>query len=124
MLASTVKVAHKHPYVVVVLLLLKIAKNIAPSARSAIPSVLIFKKKNVNSDYFEVADETKILQLGCMKVAVTIGEDLYNIGEDEFLMTNRIDDFEEKPEHFKHLPFVVFEEKTSCFFYTACDKVY
>ena len=33
-----------------------------------------------------------------MKVAVTIGEDLYNIGEDEFLMTNRIDDFEEKPE--------------------------
>ena len=36
----------------------------------------IFKKKNVNSDYFEPADETNILQLGCMKVAVTIGEDL------------------------------------------------
>ena len=58
----------------------------------------IFKKKNVNSDYFEPTDETNILQLGCMKVAVTIGEDLYNIGEDEFLMTNRVDDFEEKPE--------------------------
>ena len=59
----------------------------------------IFKKKNVSySTYFEPADETNILQLGCMKVAVTIGEDLYNIGNDEFLMTNRIDDFEEKPE--------------------------
>ena len=72
----------------------------------------IFKKKNVSyyendvirrhggdvSTYFEPADETNILQLGCMKVAVTIGEDLYNIGDDEFLMTNRIDDFEEKPE--------------------------
>ena len=58
----------------------------------------IFKKKNVNSEYFEPADETNILQLGCMKIAVTIGEDLYNIGEDEFLMINRVDDFEEKPE--------------------------
>ena len=72
----------------------------------------IFKKKNVSyyendiirrhggdvSTYFEPADENNILQLGCMKVAVTIGEDLYNIGDDEFLMTNRIDDFEEKPE--------------------------
>lgn len=64
----------------------------------------IFKKKNVGYDnkselnYFESADENNILQLGCMKVAVTIGEDLYNTGEDEFLMTNRIDDFEEKPE--------------------------
>ena len=59
----------------------------------------IFKKKNVGlNNYFEPADETNILQLGCMKVAVTIGEDLYNIGDDEFLMTNRIDDFEEKPE--------------------------
>ena len=72
----------------------------------------IFKKKNVSYyendvirrhggdvfTYFESSDETNILQLGCMKVAVTIGEDLYNIGDDEFLMTNRIDDFEEKPE--------------------------
>ena len=59
----------------------------------------VFKKKNVGlSNYFEPADETNILQLGCMKVAVTIGEDLYNTGDDEFLMTNRIDDFEEKPE--------------------------
>lgn len=59
----------------------------------------IFKKKNVGANnYFEAADETNILQLGCMKVAVTIGEDLYNTGEDEFLMTNRIDDFKEKPE--------------------------
>lgn len=64
----------------------------------------VFKKKNIgfNSkfelDYFEPADESNILQLGCMKVAVTIGEDLYNIGDDEFLMTNRVDDFEEKPE--------------------------
>ena len=70
----------------------------------------IFKKKYFNmrrhrgdvstfeSDYFEPTDETNILQLGCMKVAVTIGEDLYNVGDDEFLMTNRVDDFEEKPE--------------------------
>lgn len=59
----------------------------------------IFKKKNVGNDnYFEAADETNILQLGCMKVAVTIGEDLYNMGDDDFLMTNRIDDYEEKPE--------------------------
>ena len=55
----------------------------------------IFKKKNITgyctndnfrrhgsdvSTLFEPADETNILQLGCMKVAVTIGEDLYNIG--------------------------------------------
>lgn len=64
----------------------------------------IFKKKNIGYDnkfefdYFEPADETKILQLGCMKVAVTIGSDIYNVSEDEFLMTNRVDDFEEKPE--------------------------
>ena len=64
----------------------------------------IFKKKNIGFDniselnHFEPTDETNILQLGCMKVAVTIGEDLYNVGDDEFLMTNRIDDFEEKPE--------------------------
>ena len=64
----------------------------------------VFKKKNIGFsskfelDYFEPADETNILQLGCMKVAVTIGEDLYNISDDEFLMTNRVDDFEEKPE--------------------------
>lgn len=58
----------------------------------------IFKKKNVVSTCFEPSDETNILQLGCMKVAVTIGEDLYNIGDDEYLMTNRVDDFEEKPE--------------------------
>lgn len=64
----------------------------------------VFKKKNIGYDdpseltFFEAADETNILQLGCMKVAVTIGADLYNIGDDNFLMTNRIDDFEEKPE--------------------------
>ena len=58
----------------------------------------IFKKKNVISTYFEPSDENNILQLGCMRVAVTIGEDLYNIGDDEYLMTNRVDDFEEKPE--------------------------
>ena len=58
----------------------------------------IFKKKNVNSTYFEPSDEDNILQLGCMKVAVTIGEDLYNIGDDEHLMVNRVDDFKEKPE--------------------------
>ena len=72
----------------------------------------IFKKKNVSyyendvirrhggdvSTYFESSDETNILQLGCMKVAVTIGEDLYNIGDDEHLMVNRVDDFKEKPE--------------------------
>ena len=64
----------------------------------------IFKKKNIGFDnafeynYFEPADEDNILQLGCMKVAVTIGSDIYNTNDDEFLMTNRVDDFEEKPE--------------------------
>ena len=58
----------------------------------------IFKKKNVNSTYFEPSDENNILQLGCMKVAVTIGEDLYNIGDDESIMTNHVDEFEEKPD--------------------------
>ena len=64
----------------------------------------IFKKKNIGLDnifetkYFEPSNEDKLLQLGCMKVAVTIGSDLYNTNEDEFLMTNRVDDYEEKPE--------------------------
>ena len=46
----------------------------------------IFKKKNV-STYFEPANETNILLLDCKRVAVTIGEDIFNIA-----------DFEEKPD--------------------------
>jgi NAD+ synthase (glutamine-hydrolysing) len=66
----------------------------------------IFKKKNVSyyendvirrhggdvSTYFEPSDENNILQLGCMKVAVTIGEDIYAMA-----------DFEDKPEFIVNL---------------------
>lgn len=59
----------------------------------------IFKKKQLGFsdkrelEYFEPSDENELLQIGCHKFAVTIGEDLYNIGEDEFLLQNRVDDF-------------------------------
>ena len=71
----------------------------------------IFKKKHDVTTYFEPSNENNILQLGCMKVAVTIGDDLYNTGDDELLMTNRIDDFEEKPEALiVFLPFFLSKE--------------
>lgn len=57
-----------------------------------------FSDNRYELDYFEPSDDTNILQLGCMKMAVTIGSDLYNIGDDEFLMVNRVDTLiEQKP---------------------------
>ncbi len=59
----------------------------------------VFKKKQLGLsdrlelDFFEPSDDDELLQIGCHKFAVTIGEDLYNIGEDEFLLQNRVDDF-------------------------------
>lgn len=59
----------------------------------------VFKKKQLGlsdkreSEFFEPSDENELLQVGCHKFAVTIGEDIYNIGVDEFLIQNRIDDF-------------------------------
>lgn len=58
----------------------------------------IFKKKQIGLadkrefDFFEPSDVNEILQVGCHKFAVTIGSDLYNIGEDEFLIQNRVDE--------------------------------
>jgi len=59
----------------------------------------VFKKKQIGLgnkrefDFFEPSDENEILQVGCHKFAITIGSDIYNIGEDEFLIQNRVDDF-------------------------------
>lgn len=50
-----------------------------------------FPDNRYELDYFEPSDDTNILKLGCMKVAITIGSDLYNISDDEFLMSNRVD---------------------------------
>lgn len=56
---------------------------------------MVFKKKYLNESenkFFEPSDEDALLQIGCHKYAVTIGEDLNNIGEDEFLLQNRVDE--------------------------------
>lgn len=59
----------------------------------------VFKKKQLGLsdrrelEFFEPSDDDELLQVGCHKFAVTIGEDLYNIGEDELLLQNRVDDF-------------------------------
>lgn len=42
----------------------------------------IFKKKCDVSTYFEPSDENNILQLPCMRAAVTIGEDIYGLSDD------------------------------------------
>lgn len=58
----------------------------------------IFKKKQLGLhdkrelEYFEPSNDNDILQVGCHKFAITIGDDIYNIGEDEFLIQNRVDD--------------------------------
>lgn len=58
----------------------------------------IFKKKQLGLsdkrelEYFEPSDENEVLQVGCHKFAVTIGSDMYNIGDDELLIQNRVDD--------------------------------
>ena len=55
----------------------------------------VFKKKHLNDferDVFEPSDADELLQIGCHKYAVTIGEDLANTNDDEFLLTNRLDE--------------------------------
>ena len=55
----------------------------------------VFKKKQLadfEKDIFEPSDEDELLQIGCHKYAVTIGSDLANTNDDEFLLTNRVDE--------------------------------
>jgi len=55
----------------------------------------VFKKKQLASwekDIFEPSDEDALLQIGCHKYAVTIGSDLENTNDDEFLLQNRVDE--------------------------------
>ena len=55
----------------------------------------VFKKKyleDFEKEVFEPSDADELLQIGCHKYAVTIGKDLANTNEDEFLLTNRVDE--------------------------------
>ena len=55
----------------------------------------VFKKKQLSvydEGVFEPSDEDALLQIGCHKYAVTIGTDLENTNDDEFLLTNRVDE--------------------------------
>ena len=55
----------------------------------------VFKKKyleDFEKEIFEPSDADELLQIGCHKYAVTIGKDLANTNDDEFLLTNRVDD--------------------------------
>ena len=55
----------------------------------------VFKKKQLSAsekDVFEPSDADELLQIGCHKYAVTIGSDLANTNDDEFLLTNRVDE--------------------------------
>ena len=55
----------------------------------------VFKKKyleDFEKMYFEPSDADELLQIGCHKYAVTIGKDLANTNDDEFLLTNRVDE--------------------------------
>ena len=55
----------------------------------------VFKKKyleDFEKDVFEPSDADEVLQIGCHKYAVTIGKDLANTNDDEFLLTNRVDE--------------------------------
>lgn len=55
----------------------------------------VFKKKQlteVEKKYFVPSDEDDLLQIGCHKYAVTIGSDLANTNDDEFLLQNRVDE--------------------------------
>ncbi|MCR5014043.1 MAG: NAD+ synthase [Bacteroidales bacterium] len=61
----------------------------------------VFKKKHIGDNplfderkYFEPShDEEALLEIGGHRIAVTIGDDLSNRGEDAFLIENRLDDF-------------------------------
>ena len=55
----------------------------------------VFKKKyleDFEKEVFEPSDSDELLQIGCHKYAVTIGKDLANTNDDEFLLTNRVDE--------------------------------
>lgn len=55
----------------------------------------IFKKKQLTApelSVFEPSDADELLQIGCHKYAVTIGSDLANTNDDEFLLKNRLDE--------------------------------
>ena len=55
----------------------------------------VFKKKYLDDferGIFEPSDEDTLLQIGCHKYAVTIGCDLKNTNDDEFLLQNRLDE--------------------------------
>lgn len=55
----------------------------------------VFKKKYLEDSergVFEPSDEDALLQIGCHKYAVTIGRDLKNTNDDEFLLQNRMDE--------------------------------
>ena len=55
----------------------------------------VFKKKQLEDferGVFEPSDSDELLQIGCHKYAVTIGKDLANTNDDEFLLTNRVDE--------------------------------
>ena len=55
----------------------------------------VFKKKyleDFEKDIFEPSDADELLQIGCHKYAVTIGKDLANTNDDEFLLQNRMDE--------------------------------
>ena len=55
----------------------------------------VFKKKyleDFEKGVFEPSDADELLQIGCHKYAVTIGKDLENTNDDEFLLTNRVDE--------------------------------
>ena len=55
----------------------------------------VFKKKQLTAaemECFEPSDEDSLLQIGCHKYAVTIGSDLANTNDDEFLLQNRVDE--------------------------------
>ena len=55
----------------------------------------VFKKKYLEDferDVFKPSDGDELLQIGCHKYAVTIGKDLANTNDDEFLLQNRVDE--------------------------------
>ena len=55
----------------------------------------VFKKKQLTDfekNWFEPSDADELLQIGCHKYAVTIGSDLANTNDDEFLLKNRLDE--------------------------------
>ena len=55
----------------------------------------VFKKKQLTAselNVFEPSDGDELLQIGCHKYAVTIGSDLANTNDDEFLIKNCLDE--------------------------------